>query len=149
MLGRGGAAQHDRVARLQAQRRCVDRHVRSRLVHDRDHAQRHANLAHIEAVGQPAAVDHLADRVGERRDLPDRLRDLRQALLVEPQAVEQRVADLLLAPVLHVALVGREDLLGAVLERSRDGLERSVLDRRVQPRQLARSALGRAADLRD
>ena len=44
---RGGrrAAQHDRVARLQAQRGGVDRHVRARLVDDRDDAERHAHLA--------------------------------------------------------------------------------------------------------
>ena len=62
------AAQHDGVARLQAQRGGVDRDVRARLVDDGDHAQRHADLAHVQAVRQPEAVDDLADRVGQRRD---------------------------------------------------------------------------------
>ena len=66
--GRRGAAQHDRVARLQAQRGGVDRHVRARLVDDGDDAERHAHLAHVEAVGQAPAVDDLADRVGQRGD---------------------------------------------------------------------------------
>ncbi len=64
---RGGAAQHDRVARLQAQRGGVDRDVGARLVDDRDDAERHAHLAHVEAVGQAVAVDHLADGVRRAR----------------------------------------------------------------------------------
>ena len=63
------AAQHDRVAGLQAQRGGVDRDVRPRLVDDGDDAERHAHLAHVQPVGQPAAVDDLADRVGQRGDL--------------------------------------------------------------------------------
>ena len=95
---RGGAAQDDRVARLQAQRGGVDRHVRARLVDDGDDAERHAHLAHVEAVGQAVAVDHLADRVGERGDLADRRGAIAaDALLVEAQAVEQRVAELRVA----------------------------------------------------
>ena len=58
-----------RVAGLQAQRGGVDRDVRPRLVDDGDDAERDAHLAHVEPVGQPAAVDDLADRVGQRGDL--------------------------------------------------------------------------------
>ena len=71
------APQHDRVARLQAQRGRVDRHVRARLVDDGDHAQRHAGLADVEAVGQPAPVDDLADGVGQRGDRRGRRRPSR------------------------------------------------------------------------
>ena len=66
---RGGrrAAQHDRVAGLDRQRGRVHRHVRARLVDDRDHAERHAHLAQLEPVGERARVELLADRVGQRR----------------------------------------------------------------------------------
>ena len=57
-----------RVARLQAQRRGVDRDVRPRLVDDGDDAERDAHLAHVEPVGQPPALDDLADRIGQRGD---------------------------------------------------------------------------------
>ena len=50
-----GAAQHDRVARLQAQRGGVDRHVGPRLVDHRDDAERDAHLADVEPVGQAEA----------------------------------------------------------------------------------------------
>ena len=72
--GAGRAAQHDRVARLQAQRGGVDRHVRPRLVDHGDHAERDAHPAHLQPVGQAAAVDHLADRVGQGDDLRARRR---------------------------------------------------------------------------
>ncbi len=58
---RGGrAAQDDRVAGLQAQRRRVDRDVRPRLVDDGDDAERDADLADVQAVGEPPALDDLA-----------------------------------------------------------------------------------------
>ncbi len=146
---RGGAAQDDRVARLQAQRGGVDGDVGARLVDDGDDAERHAHLAHVEAVGQAVAVDHLADGVGERGDLAHRARDRADARLVQAQAVEQRVADVGFARELHVALVGREDLLQAALERGGDRLERGVLDGGVGPREHARGALGRGAGVGD
>jgi hypothetical protein len=39
-------------------------------------------------------VEHLADRVGESGYLGDSVRDRRHARLVQPQAVEERLADL-------------------------------------------------------
>ena len=86
------AAQHDRVARLQAQRGRVDRDVRPRLVDDGDDAERHALLAHVEPVGQPEALDHLADRVAQRGDVAHLRGDRADARLVEHQPVEQRGA---------------------------------------------------------
>ena len=90
--GRRGAAQQHRVAGLQAQRGGVDRHVRARLVDDRDHAQRDSNLAELEPVGQAAAVDDLADRIGKRGDRARAVRDRGDAGLVERQAVHQRAS---------------------------------------------------------
>ena len=73
------AAQHDGVAGLQAQRGGVDRDVRARLVDDRDDAERHAQPADVEAVGQPPALDDLADGVGQRRDRPRARRRCRRS----------------------------------------------------------------------
>ena len=87
---RRGAAQHHRVAGLQRQRRGVDRHVRPRLVDDGDDAERDAHLAHVEPVRQPEAVDHLADRVGQRGDLAHAGGHRGDAALVERQPVHQR-----------------------------------------------------------
>ena len=67
--GRARAAQHDRVAGLQAQRGGVDGHVRAGLVDDRDHPERDAHAPQLQAVGQRRAVDDLAHGIGERGDL--------------------------------------------------------------------------------
>ena len=69
-LGVVGAAQDDRVAALDRQRRAVDRHVRPRLVDDGDDPQRHPDLAQVEAAGQGLVFELLADRVVERGDDP-------------------------------------------------------------------------------
>src|SRR5215213_7938200 len=50
------------------ERRGVYGHVRPRLVDHRDHAERHPHLADVEPVGQPVAVDHLADGIGQGGD---------------------------------------------------------------------------------
>ena len=146
-----GAAQDDRVARLQAQRRGVDRHVRARLVDDRDDAERHAHLAHVQAVRQATALDHLADRVGERGDLADRAaRSRRCARSSRRRRSSSAVAD---APPRAPACMSRS--LASRISSTRrsqrlgDRLERRVLDARCRARELARRALGGAADLRD
>ena len=140
----GGAAQHDRVASLQAQRGGVDRDVGARLVDDRDHAERHAHLAHVEAVGQPPALDHLPDGVGQRGDRAYRGGDRGDPRGVEREAVEQRLADRGLAPGVHVELVGGQDLGCALDQRVRDREQRGVLDGRVHRRELPGRAAGGA-----
>ena len=144
---RGGAAQHDRVARLQAQGGGIDGDVGTCLIHDRDDTERNTNLAHVEPVGQAPAVDHLADGVRERDDLAHSARDRADTRLVQAQPVEQRVADVCFARELHVALVGCQELVDAALERRGDRLERGILDRGVRLRERARGALGRAASV--
>ena len=142
------AAQHDRVARLQAQRGRVDRDVRPRLVDDGDDAERHAHLAHVEAVGQPLAVDDLADRVGQRRDRAHAVGHRAHARLVERQAVEQRGVEPVRAPRLHVARVGLEDLRRARLERVGDRVQRGVLGARGQRGERPRRVAGGAGTAR-
>ena len=73
-LGVARPAQHDRVAALEAERGAVDRHVRPRLVDHGDHAERHAQLAHLDPAAKRPALDLLADRIGQRRRSPRRRR---------------------------------------------------------------------------
>ena len=73
------AAEDRRVAALDAERGGVDRDVGPALVDHEDHAQRHADLAHVQAVGPAARADDLADRVGQGGDLEQRLRPSRRS----------------------------------------------------------------------
>ena len=146
---RGGAAQHDGVAGLQAQRGGVDRDVRARLVDDGDHAQRHADLAHVQAVRQPEAVDDLADRVRQRRDRAHAGGDPGDARAVEREAVEERRREAVLAARVHVADVGLEDLRCAGDEGVGDRVQRGVLRGAVERREHPRGVLGGAAEVGD
>ncbi len=143
------AAQHDRVARLEAERGAVDGHVRARLVHHGHHAEGHPNAPHVEPVLEPVPADRLAHGVGQRDDRAHVVRDPGEPLLGELQAVEQTRVQAGVLPRLHVARVGLEDLRGAQLERVRHRLERAVLGGGVEPRQLAGGALRARADVRD
>ena len=104
------AAQDDRVARLEAQRGGVDRHVRARLVDDGDDAERDAHLAARRARWAGDALDDLTDRVGQRGDRARAVGDAAHARLVERQAVEQSRREPGLAAGLQVARVGLQDL---------------------------------------
>ena len=63
------AAKNRRVAGLEAQRRGVRRDIRPRLVHDADHAQRHAHMPDLNAGRPKAQVGDFADRIRQRCDL--------------------------------------------------------------------------------
>ena len=147
--GRRRPAQHARVPRLQAQGRSVDRHVRPRLVDDGHHSQRDPHLAHLEPVLQAPAADHLADGIGQRGDLTRAVGDPADAVRVEPEPVEQRLAQPRLGARLHVTRVGLEDLRRALLERVRDCLQRGIARAAVCRREPARRPLGGRALLGD
>ncbi len=136
------AAQQHRVARLQAQRGGVDRHVRPRLVDDGDHAERDSNLAELEPVGQPAAVDDLADRVRQRRDRARAVGDPADARLVQRQPVHQSGGETRRAAGLEIARVGLQDLRDPRLERVGDREQRRVLRGRWHRREPPRRGLG-------
>ena len=73
------AAQQHRVARLQADAGGVDGDVGPGLVDHPDHPERHADLAQLQPVGQRVAAHHLADRVGQRDELPGARRPWRRS----------------------------------------------------------------------
>jgi hypothetical protein len=147
--GRRGPAQNDRVARLEAQRRAVDGHVRPRLVDDRDDAERHPHAPDVETVRESPTLDRRANGVRQRGDRADVACDVRQPLVGQLQPVEQPGVQAGLLARLHVASVRLEDLAAARLERGRHGVERGVLRPRVEPGQRARGAPRGGADLGD
>ena len=147
---RGGAAQDDRVAGLQAQRGGVDRDVRAGLVDDGDDAERHAHLAHVQAVRQAPAVDHLADGVRQRGDLAHGVRDRGDAR--RRQGAGGRAARRRCRPRGRAACRARWPRGSPARDRpsaSAIASQGGVLDGRVDLRERSRGALGGAADVRD
>ena len=69
--GLSAAAQDDGVAALDAQGGGVDRDVWPRFVDEQDHAERHADLVDLQAVGPDRAAANLADRIGKVSHLED------------------------------------------------------------------------------
>ena len=147
---RRGAAQDDRVARLQAQRGRVDRDVRA--APRRRPRRRRAARAPCARPGRWAGAGRRsARRPGRaaRRSGAPRARSRPRARRRGAGGRAARRRCSLSRAELHVALVGLEDLLDARLERRRDRLQRGVLDGGVDLRERARRALGRAARLGD
>ena len=62
------AAKDDGVAALDADRRGVGGHVRPRFVDEEDHAQGHADLLHLQAVGPNRRGDDFADGLRQHGD---------------------------------------------------------------------------------
>jgi hypothetical protein len=84
------AAQDRRVTRLEAQARRIRRHVRPRFVDDADDTQRHAHAADLDAARPVAKVGHLADRIGQRRDLLQPVRHRGDGLGGQLQPIDER-----------------------------------------------------------
>ena len=110
------------------------------------YAQRHPDLAQLQAVGQPRAADDVADRVGQRRDVADGLGDRPDTPLVEREPVEQPLRHPARAPPLEVLRVRRDDRLDRRVERVGDGPQRGVL-RGARQLGVADAYLGLAAGL--
>ena len=73
VLGSRPSSKHDRVAALQREGRDVDGDVGPSFVDRPDHAEGHTRLADAHTVRQGASPDDLAHRIGESRDLIDRI----------------------------------------------------------------------------
>ena len=112
MDGLLAAAQHRRVAALHAERRGVRRHVRARLVNDRDDAQRHMYALDFQPVRPPPDLA-AAERVGKLRQLHQRRGDPLDARRRQPQTVEHRLRNAVDARRAHIRLVGGEELVRA------------------------------------
>ncbi len=144
---RARTAKDGGVAALQAQRRCVDGHVRPRLVDDRDDADRDASVLHLDAAFERPPLEQLADRVleGDHRLDPDCHR--LDPLGVEPEPVEQGVVEPGIAAGIEVDPVGLEDRRRLLAQEPRQRRQRPVLVGGRDGGQKQRSGAGAPADL--
>ncbi len=124
----GAAAQHHGVAALQAEPGGIGGDVGAGFEDDADHPEGNAHPADLDAVGAPPHAGHLADRVGEQRDLAQAIGHRPDAPLVEGQAIDHRRRQAALAGRGQVKLVGRLQLLAALLQGRRHVLQQLVLD---------------------
>ena len=143
----GAAAQNRRVAGFETQRGGVDRHVRPRFVNDADHAERHAHLADLDAGRAELEAADLADRIGQRRHLPQAFDHRVQRLVGERQAVDERGVVALLARAGEIARVRFLQRGAIALDRVRHRFERRVFRGRRCARHRARRVACAAAQI--
>ena len=124
-------AQDGGVARFEAQRGDIDRHIGPGLVNHADDADGHAYLVEAQPVGQVVPAHDLPDRIGQRGDMPDALRAGGDAVHVETQAVEFSFIHAGFEGFLHVLRVGGGDVVGMRVEGVGDGEQQLVLRFRV------------------
>src|SRR5438132_1188506 len=141
------AAQDAGVARFQAQRRGVGGHVGTRFVDDADHAQGHAHLADLDPGRLLLQFAHVADRIGQLRDLLEALRHRFDAFLRERQAVDERRVLAGRARGLDVLDVRGEKLFRVAPHGFGGGEKRAVLGVGPGARNLARGGARPAAHL--
>ena len=139
--GFAAAAEHHGVAGLQAEAGRVGRDVRTRLVDETDHAERDPNTRDLDPVRPAPGIERLAHRIGQRGDLPERLRHLLDARVGECQAVEERPRVPARARALEIGPVGLEELRRLLLEPA-GHLEQGLV---LQPRGAERQFGGRRA----
>ena len=72
------AAQNDGIAALNAQGSGIDGDIGTRFVDEQQHAQRHADLVNVQAVGQNAAVADLTNRIRQGGHLLQSCGDIAQ-----------------------------------------------------------------------
>ena len=132
------------VAGLEAQRRRVHGDVGPGLIDDAHHAQRHPDLADVEAVGPHHGVHDLPHGVRQGHDLPDALGHAGDALRRQAQPVQHGGAHPALLRLGHIPAVGFQNLALTGLQGQGDGLQPPVLGGRVVQCQLACGLLGLA-----
>ena len=100
----GAAAQHDDIARLQAERARVGGHIGTRLVDHADDADRHAHAADHQPVRPLPFLDLGAHRIGQGRDVVEALGHALDARIVQQQSILQGAR--------HAGSLGGRDVLG-------------------------------------
>src|SRR5699024_2111910 len=94
------------------QGRCVHGDVGSSLVDDADHAQGHADLTQVQAVGQDPTAYGFTHRVGQFHDLTYCVGDLLDAFRGQPQPVDHRRGGTCFLCPFHILCVGCCELVG-------------------------------------
>ena len=134
---------------LDAQARGVARDVRPVLVDDRHDAERHARAHDLESVRAAPAVEHLADRVGQRSDSAQPVRHPFEAGVGEAQPVERARGHARGLGGFEVGVVRGPDLVCPLGEQVGRGEQGPVLGRRRRPGEQSARGLGPAAELDD
>jgi hypothetical protein len=88
-----------------------------------------AHLAQLQAVRERRAADHLADRVGQARDVTEAVGHPRHSCLVEAEPVHEGLGGVLLARRRHVTGVGLQHVGARRHQRVGHGVQRGVLGR--------------------
>jgi hypothetical protein len=143
------ASQHRRISALQAESRCVDRHVRPRLVDHRHHAERDPLLGDVKAVLERPALHHLSDRVLEIRDLPNTLRHLGDPRLGQREPVDQRFVQTGLPSRVDIRPIRLEQPIDTRIDPLGQVAQKSILGLTAGTREQVRGILGLATGLSD
>ena len=117
LLRLAAPAQDHRIARAQAERGRIRRHIGPAFVDDADHAQGHPHSRQLQPVGADLRVDHAAQRIGERGDLLHPGRRAGDPVLVQLQPIEHRCRQAVGRGILHVARIGGDDRRRLVPQR--------------------------------
>src|SRR3546814_10047590 len=102
------------------------------------------------SVGVRVAAGDLADRIGQRGDLPDRLHDAVDATVVQLQPVEHGAGSTGLVGTLHVACVGGQDVGATTIDGVGHLRQQRRTAGRIERGDRVRSrtgALGKGADV--
>jgi hypothetical protein len=129
----------------QTERERVGRHVGTRLVDDRDDAERDAHARHLQPVRTAHERSHRADRIGQQGDALDRRGDLLEAGPVEAQAIDHRRRDAGALGGLEIGAVRVDDARGALTDPHGDLTERTLshASRRLRDRSRGRLCVPR------
>ena len=141
------AAEHDRVAALETERRDVGGDVGASLVYDADHAQRDADFVDLQAVGARPLRGDLADRVGQIGNVVDALRHILDPLFGQREPVFHALAKRV--GVGDILGVRRQDLVLCRADVCRDRVQSLALCLRAHHRDLEGLLLRPLADLFD
>lgn len=120
-------AENDRIAALHAQCGGVHRHVWPRFINEEHDAERHADFLHGEPVRPHGRFAHLADGIGQFRDLPQAFGRGRDARFGEREAVDGGGVQPVSRCGRHILGVGGEDLGGTSMKRVRRREQPAVL----------------------
>ncbi len=133
------AAQHHRIAALEAERAGVRGHIRPALVDDADDSERRRHALDDEAIGTGVPRQHPPDRVGQGGDLLEPARDRLDPRRIERQPVDQGRAQALGSRVRAIELISGQNFARALAQDSRGDGKRAVLPLRRRVGELTRS----------
>ena len=129
----GAAAQHHRIAALEAQRASVSGHIGPALVDNADDPERRRHALDNEAIGTGIGREHTPDRIGQGCDLLEAKRHRLDPSRIEREPVDQGRAQVLRAGVRAIEFIGGQNLAHAFAQNARARHERAIflLRRRV------------------